>query len=93
MDPKIKKPDYGPPGWLVTHWHDAVRLDTARAQRLHDFRIRLCEALGADNDLCNPTNLFRMAVDMLIAKEAAILSSTDGKPFEFDGMVKQKEEK
>ena len=88
---KAKKPNYEPPGWLVTWW-DNVRLDIHRAQRLNDFRMRLCEALGSDNELCNPVNLWRIALDLLLDHEAALLSTVDGKPFFVPDMVKNKTE-
>jgi len=88
---KAKKPNYEPPGWLIVWW-DNVRLDMARAQKFNDLRFRLCEALGSDNELCNPINLFRIALDLLMENEAKLLATIDGKPFTAPEMIKNKVE-
>ena len=88
---KTKKPNYQPPGWLVTWW-DNVRLDQDRAQKLNDFRFRLCEALGDDNELCNPINLWRIALDLLLANEAKLLATVEGEQFTAPELVKNKVE-
>ena len=87
---KTKKANYDPPGWLIWNWDGVVRLDIERAQQFNDFRIRMCEALGEDNELCNPTNLFRIAMDLLIQNEAKLLATVDGKPFTAPQLLKNK---
>lgn len=88
---KAKKPNYQPPGWLITWW-DNVRLDIDRAKKLNDLRFRLCEAMGSDAEMCNPANLWRYAVDLLLTHEGMILAVIDGKPFTIPDMVKNKVE-
>lgn len=88
---KTKKPNYQPPGWLIMWW-DNVRLDIERAQKLNDLRFRLCEALGNDSQMCNPINLWRYAFDLLLAHEATLLATVDGKPFSIPQMIENKEE-
>jgi hypothetical protein len=68
----LSEKDFRPPGWLVTHCDKTVKLDHERAQKFHDFRVRLCEKLGKDNDLCNPTNLWCKALDLLLEHESEL---------------------
>lgn len=69
-----REKDYNPPGWLVT-WFDQVRLDPERAQKFNDFRVRLCEALGKDNEICNVNNLWLRALDLLLADEPNLIKA------------------
>jgi hypothetical protein len=73
MEAKI---DYNSPGWAVS-WFDQVRLDPARAVAFDEFRKRLCQSLGKDNEICNPNNLWMKALDLLIANESALLTNVD----------------
>jgi hypothetical protein len=71
-----KEADYSPTGWLVS-WFDQVRLDPERAQKFNDLRERLCQQLGKDNQACQVNNLWMKALDLLIANEAALLTTVD----------------
>lgn len=75
VDPEKKSKDYTPPGWLITNWN--VKLDPEQAKKLEDFRVRICDYLGKDNEICNPKNLFAKAVDLLIANEPALLTKVE----------------
>lgn len=85
---KSKKPNYYPATYPIRHHDRTVLVDEERAVKFMEFRARLCDALGADHDLCNPTNLMRLAIDRLMAFEGALLTKVDGKHFEFEGMLK-----
>jgi hypothetical protein len=54
-----------------------VKLDLERAQKLNDLRVRLCAALGKDNEICDPSNLWKKALDLLLAHEAALLAKVE----------------
>ena len=74
---KIKKPDYYPPGYLITHFDKSLVLDEERAQKFADFRTRLCDALGQSDERCNVKNLLMRAIDLLMENEAAILADIE----------------
>lgn len=71
------KKNYNPPGWVITHFDKSVKLDPERAQKFNDFRIRLCQYLGQDNETCNIDNLWLKAVDLLMENEAALLAKIE----------------
>jgi hypothetical protein len=60
------KPNYTPPAWLIRHHDRSVLVDEERATRFMEFRQRLCDKFGSDNEVCNPTNLFCQALDLLM---------------------------
>ena len=70
---KPKKKDYSPPGWVIKHFNRSVILDDDRAVKFLQFRKRLCAALGNEDERCNIKNLMVLAIDLLMANEAAIL--------------------
>jgi hypothetical protein len=67
-----KEIDYSPPGWIVS-WFDNVKLDPERAEKFHDMRLRLCEALGKNNKACHHNTLWLKALDLLLANESVLL--------------------
>ena len=58
--------NYSPPGYVITHFDKTVKLELEQAQKFNDFRVRLCATLGQDNEICDPTNLWRKALDLVL---------------------------
>lgn len=72
-----RKPDYSPPGWLVT-WFNNVKLDTQRAQKFNDLRRRLCDAADSPGDhtkfpFISSNALWMKALDLLLECEEELL--------------------
>jgi len=76
-----RKPDYSPPGWLVSRFD--IELDEEHAIKFNSFRQRMADATGSpgnhtDFPFLDPNKLWMDALDFLLEHEVLLLNKIQG---------------